>query len=563
MTSCDNSDHCAGEGTCESGACQALAPDGDNCTDPAECASGFCVDDVCCNTVCDGLCEECNSDQECVPKDGAPSSDCDGYDPDNVCSARCDGVQRDVCAALPGPEVRCQNHYCNGHTRGPASFCDGAGGCTTVFDAIQDCSPFICSPSAVECRTNCAGDVHCIDGYHCTPDGACEEDVLLTDACEESFDCGDGLACHESLSGEEICCPAASCPPCHSYDATCTCVQNDDVRCGYEDSRYCCGGECCASTGPYEGGCQDGACPMVCIPIGGNCDQVEEDNWSGFHCCQDSEYKSFCDYSLTWSAPGEIHTTCCLRPGGACTAGVGEPTPECCGYASEETTCGSDGRCGGVGAWCTAMCDWEDWFCQGPCASGVCCGLHCCADGEQCVGGTYEGKCTVPNGRSCATDRDCTSNLCCEGVCIDNSDEQCGGCRTACGDNEACAVSYDDDYLGGPRVVVEAAACKKLASQGCSTGDECVDGYCYEGFCCDECGGLCGRPRPDNTPCLESVDEFLNCCAGVCTSVRTLDNCSECFNVCEEPDVSCDETYGCYWGFCHPVYEGQCQNVPD
>ncbi len=35
-------------------------PDGSTCTDPDDCLSGNCVDDVCCDTACDGVMEQCN-----------------------------------------------------------------------------------------------------------------------------------------------------------------------------------------------------------------------------------------------------------------------------------------------------------------------------------------------------------------------------------------------------------------------------------------------------------------------------------------------------------------------
>ncbi len=35
-------------------------PEGDECFDPADCESGNCVDDVCCDSACDGPNEECN-----------------------------------------------------------------------------------------------------------------------------------------------------------------------------------------------------------------------------------------------------------------------------------------------------------------------------------------------------------------------------------------------------------------------------------------------------------------------------------------------------------------------
>lgn len=50
-------------GTCTSvPACgQGLQPLGSTCTSPAGCASGYCVGGVCCNTACSGTCMSCNA----------------------------------------------------------------------------------------------------------------------------------------------------------------------------------------------------------------------------------------------------------------------------------------------------------------------------------------------------------------------------------------------------------------------------------------------------------------------------------------------------------------------
>jgi hypothetical protein len=51
---------CSGTTACDGmGAC--LAANGQTCAGPAECASAFCVDTVCCGTACTGPCKVCNS----------------------------------------------------------------------------------------------------------------------------------------------------------------------------------------------------------------------------------------------------------------------------------------------------------------------------------------------------------------------------------------------------------------------------------------------------------------------------------------------------------------------
>ena len=104
----DNGTLCDGEGNCveciNDGQCPievdcidnqcggSSSNNGDPCTNPAECDSGFCVDDVCCSTLCDSECEACSAaksggdDGLCTP---APV----GTDPDQECASgeRCNG----------------------------------------------------------------------------------------------------------------------------------------------------------------------------------------------------------------------------------------------------------------------------------------------------------------------------------------------------------------------------------------------------------------------------------------------------------------------------------------
>ena len=79
---------CGADQVCDgNGACVKGKVDGESCGSGSECASGNCVDGVCCNSLCDGLCEACdiaNSEGTCSPL-GAGEADamcmggvCDG-----------------------------------------------------------------------------------------------------------------------------------------------------------------------------------------------------------------------------------------------------------------------------------------------------------------------------------------------------------------------------------------------------------------------------------------------------------------------------------------------------
>ncbi len=54
----------------------AMYPDGAMCTDPSDCLSGNCVDDVCCNSPCDGpnaSCDVPGREGTCVNRAPAPA----------------------------------------------------------------------------------------------------------------------------------------------------------------------------------------------------------------------------------------------------------------------------------------------------------------------------------------------------------------------------------------------------------------------------------------------------------------------------------------------------------
>jgi cysteine-rich repeat protein len=72
---------CAGQPS----VCSAAQPNGNVCVTNAQCMSGSCVDGVCCNTGCSGLCQACST-----AKTGAANGTCALVaaftDPDNECS---------------------------------------------------------------------------------------------------------------------------------------------------------------------------------------------------------------------------------------------------------------------------------------------------------------------------------------------------------------------------------------------------------------------------------------------------------------------------------------------
>jgi hypothetical protein len=141
------------------------------CTASGDCTSGFCVDNVCCNALCDGQCEACSvagSLGACTPVVGAPHGTravcSDGAG--SLCAAKtCDGTARTACMGFKnGATVVCAAASCTGGFATVASHCDGAGFCPGAIPA--SCAPYACDAAA--CKTACAADADCATGYACS-----------------------------------------------------------------------------------------------------------------------------------------------------------------------------------------------------------------------------------------------------------------------------------------------------------------------------------------------------------------------------------------------------------
>ena len=91
-TACASDTDCAANNFCSAGMC-GPKPNGASCTSGVQCQSGSCVDGVCCNTACAGLCQACS-----LAKNGIADGTCadipSGTDPDDECAGTqtCNGA---------------------------------------------------------------------------------------------------------------------------------------------------------------------------------------------------------------------------------------------------------------------------------------------------------------------------------------------------------------------------------------------------------------------------------------------------------------------------------------
>jgi uncharacterized repeat protein (TIGR01451 family) len=166
---CVRDGDCALGSYCSAGVCVAERDNGATCSADNQCASGHCVDGVCCNTACEGQCAACDLDGAkgtCSPVSGAPRGGraaCLGW---NTCKGVCDGVDMDACV-YPGAETTCGESSCTDGIETSAGTCR-EGTCTAGVSS--SCGDYACGGD--RCRENCQVDGDCADGRTCVI-GAC------------------------------------------------------------------------------------------------------------------------------------------------------------------------------------------------------------------------------------------------------------------------------------------------------------------------------------------------------------------------------------------------------
>ena len=219
----------------------------DSCTLPSECMSGFCVDGVCCDTACDGVCEACDAAATvgtCVAVAGSPHHGACPTTADACGTATCDGVTRTACKKFPGAEKECLAGTCTDGTETAAARCDGAGACATP--TTKACGEYVCDGS--KCRTTCRSTPDCASGFTCDE---IEKKCLPANTC-------DGDHTIKSRNGA-----TKDCSPykCDKTDCLINCVATSQCTTGF----VCNGRECVRASldAPAE---DDGGCALGGVP---------------------------------------------------------------------------------------------------------------------------------------------------------------------------------------------------------------------------------------------------------------------------------------------------------
>jgi N-acetylneuraminic acid mutarotase len=161
------------------------ADGGQRCEVGPQCASGHCVDSVCCDEECSGRCVTCalaGAEGTCSP---APP----GTDPHHDCGqgAPCDSVCDAASACVSRVGEACVATTCteDGTEAIEGAMCSVIGGPCTQVEV--SCAPYRCgaiSPTEAGCVTQCRSIDDCADGYACDTEGKCRArpDVAAADA---------------------------------------------------------------------------------------------------------------------------------------------------------------------------------------------------------------------------------------------------------------------------------------------------------------------------------------------------------------------------------------------
>lgn len=232
---------CSVNEQCVSGQCsgKCLGEQGAHCQSQSECASGYCVDGVCCQEACARPCEACSlSDSDplagvCrkVKTPLASHPPCQG---EGRCAGYCTGSDSECF--YPGPAKECASASCSGALLTPARGCDNAGQCAPSIP--QGCNGFACSEAGDACKTSCSTNADCESGRRCHPDtGQC---VVFGATCKGGFTVvlpdGTEQSCAGHCQGEGIC--------------------KDDCGSQRDCAPYhdCIGGRCTANANPATSG---------------------------------------------------------------------------------------------------------------------------------------------------------------------------------------------------------------------------------------------------------------------------------------------------------------------
>jgi hypothetical protein len=238
-------------GTSGNGGSTTPAPN-QTCTVAAQCASGFCVDGVCCDSACDGACQSCSQTGKlgtCSPVKNTTDDACMG-------GSTCDntGACRKDLGRSCSTNAECASGSCVDGVCCATAACGTCQACA-VPGSEGKCAPvgrFVDDGDCSDKNTcNGQGDCHGKNGSACTRGGDCV-----------SLNCVDGVCCDTACDGTCFSCNQAQRPgtcsaiggdvdlsattPCQGTNI-CAIAAAGQPRCGLKSGQSCATNAQCAS----------------------------------------------------------------------------------------------------------------------------------------------------------------------------------------------------------------------------------------------------------------------------------------------------------------------------
>jgi MYXO-CTERM domain-containing protein len=363
---CGDDSQCTPGNYCDVGTCKPKGANGAACTAVNQCLSNFCTDGICCNTLCNGICQACTAADKASGPDGTCGNAKNGSDLHDDCGDQgapscqsdglCDGsgACRKYAAGTTCKATVCVNNA------PVAATCNGAGSCLDDPNPTS-CGDYLCSKGA--CATSCTTDADCdstawCNGTVCQARVPPGQPCTVADACTTGI-CADGFCCNAPCQGQ-----------CEACDVT-----NAE-------------GTCLSVLGKPHGAraaCDPGTPDHPCLET--SCDGVERSSCAGF-----------------------VGSSVVCRPA-SCTKGV----------AIVQVSCDGQGNCPALTADNSKECPpfaCEANACKTACAADTDCALGYRCEDTKCVPGACDGDHTVIGGGKAI---DCSPFKCKAGAACETS----------------------------------------------------------------------------------------------------------------------------------------------
>lgn len=407
---------------------------GESCASDSECLSTHCVDGVCCDNTCTGICKACDlsghvgtctnvpnnqdPDGECSTSWNSCDSKCVRRGADGYCdgSGACDTNDRTqniasgyVCTGSGSKTAVSSSNYCNydencdnGDCSATEWFtsCNGAGSCRGAGDHTNSYSRTVYANTGKTLTNSCGKSGTTLCGYsgwnQC--DGKCQKrrDKLR---CDASHNCAYDVGDDDTNCPANTACSGGTCSSSYYCDSTRRCSSGSGNNKYNAGGAYYCKGRCDGSNNcDYAVNCEYGD------DSSGACETCGGWTWTADggskNCCgDDGSSDDYCSGGYTACLNGNYYTngdsnsyTCeCGKSGTQGTCGNGESG---CWDSSESKCCGDDGS---SDDWCAGgytRCNDGTFRTDGDYNSNVC----------GCGGGSWLSAGTGSNSKCCGDD---------------------------------------------------------------------------------------------------------------------------------------------------------------